>query len=69
MLGVQAFLEQSVEILQHVLWRETDPDARRVIRRLLRQQERHLAELEHRVSTVRVPARPEAAGGCLKDPR
>ena len=43
MLNVQIFLKQTVAILASTLGRETDPDNRRIIRRLLRQQERQLA--------------------------
>ena len=37
-----------------------DPDNRRIIRRLLRQQERQLADLERCLSVARLPTRPDA---------
>ena len=59
MLNVQIFLKQTVAILASTLGRETDPDNRRIIRRLLRQQERQLADLERCLSVTRLPTSPE----------
>src|SRR5690242_13624593 len=60
MLNVQVFLEQTIAILGSTLRQERDSDNRRIIRRLLRQQERQLADLEHRLSGARLPTVSDA---------
>jgi hypothetical protein len=60
MLNVRIFLEQTVAILGNTPRQETDPDNRRIIRRLLRQQERQLADLEHCLSAARLPTLSDA---------
>lgn len=60
MLNVQIFLKQTVAILGSTLRQEMDPDDRRVIRRLLRQQERQLADLERCLSAPRLQTLSDA---------
>ena len=60
MIDVQIFLERTIAILGNTLSHEMDPDNRRIIRRLLRQQERQLADLEHRLSAARRPTLSDA---------
>lgn len=50
MLSRLTFLEDAIRLLKSVLSREIDPDRRRVVRRLLRRQERELASLQQQTA-------------------
>lgn len=60
MLSVESFLEETVAFLTRSLRREADPDQRRIVRRLLRQQERQLADFRRRPRGAASPARAPA---------